>query len=356
MTKSDMQSASAAIASIHTMNTGLTAADPSLVGNEALLAAVFSACDDCIKVLDLQGRLQFMSEGGKRVMEVDDFAPLKGCPWPDLWTANGSVAARQAIEQAADGKPARFVGDCKTAKGNSRLWDVQVVPIFGADGRPTHLLSISRDISAITEAQERHELLNNELQHRIKNTLAMVSAIARQTLKGDDISDRREAFTNRLQALSDANNLITTRTWQSAPMQSVVESALTPHLSGDDRFSISGQHVELSAKQALSVALTIHELATNATKYGALSDASGRIDIEWSLDETVENEAEAFTFSWRESGGPQVAPPTSAGFGSKLISRVLAADFNGKVSIDYRPDGVVCVMKAPAVEQGGDQG
>jgi two-component sensor histidine kinase len=347
-TETDAPNGGAAMtASIKAMNRELNSADPSLVGNDALLASVLNGCGDCIKILDLQGRLQFMSDGGKRVMEVDDFTPIKGCPWPDFWVGSGNVAAKQAVEDAAAGKAAHFVGDACTAKGNSKFWDVQVIPIFGSDGKPSHLLSISKDITDITDAQTRQELLAGELQHRIKNTLAMVSAIARQTLKGEDIADRRDAFTGRLQALSDANDLITTRTWQSAPMRSVIESALTPHLSSPDRLSISGQHIELTAKQALSIALSIHELATNATKYGALSGNAGTIDIHWSLDGGCENDNKAFKLVWRETGGPEVAQPLSQGFGSKLVSRVLSADFNGTVTVEYLPGGIVCSMEAP---------
>lgn len=337
----------ATIASVETMKNELNSADPALVGNDSLLASVLSGCGDCIKILDLKGRLQFMSDGGKRVMEVDDFTSLRGCPWPDFWAGNGNIAAKQAVEDAATGKAAHFVGDALTAKGNSKFWDVQVIPIFGSDGKPSHLLSISKDITEVTDAQTRQELLAGELQHRIKNTLAMVSAIARQTLKGEDIADRRDAFTGRLQALSDANNLITTRTWQSAPLQSVIESALTPHLSSADRVSISGPDMELTAKQALSIALSIHELATNATKYGALSGSDGKIDIHWSLDESAINDDKAFRLLWRETGGPDVSKPVSQGFGSRLVSRVLSADFNGTVTVEYLPGGIVCSMEAP---------
>lgn len=100
------------------LNTELTAADPALVSNDALLAVLLDASEDCIKILDLDGRLQFMSEGGKRVMEVEDFSVLKGCPWPDLWADEGNLAARQAVQDAKQGKAARFLGAANTAKGS----------------------------------------------------------------------------------------------------------------------------------------------------------------------------------------------------------------------------------------------
>ena len=136
----------------------LTAAGDGLADNEDVLRSVLAGCGDCIKILDLDGRLQFMSEGGKRVMEVDDFGPLKGCPWPDFWAGDGSTDARRAVEVAKAGGIGRFKGPANTAKGNPRHWDVQVSPIMGADGKPSHLLSISRDITeewrAVTELKE----------------------------------------------------------------------------------------------------------------------------------------------------------------------------------------------------------
>ncbi|MET3901442.1 two-component sensor histidine kinase [Devosia sp. UYZn731] len=335
-------------ASVETMNSELVAADPALVGNDALLASVLAGCGDCIKILDLQGRLQFMSEGGKRVMEVEDFSALKGCPWPDFWAGDGNVAAKQAIESAAAGKRARFVGNANTAKGNPRFWDVEVMPILGTDGKPSHLLSISRDITELTDTQKRHDLLAAELHHRIKNTITMVSAIATQTFKGDDIADRRTTFQARIQALSTAQDVLISKTWQSAPIQTVVESALTPHLSNENRFTIAGEHLELTARQSLSIALAVHELATNAAKYGALSVAGGEVDIHWSTDQVDETGDRIFKFTWKENGGPVVAMPTTKGFGSRLIARVLGADFGGTVDVDYKPAGVVCILRAPA--------
>lgn len=343
-----------ATASVSGMNAELASADPALVGNDAILASVLQGSGDCIKILDLEGRLQFMSEGGKQVMEVDDFSLLKGCPWPDFWTGEGNGAAKRAIMDAASGKAARFAGIANTAKGTEKFWDVQVVPICGENGLPTHLLSISKDITERMDAQKRHELLNSELQHRMKNTLAMVSAIARQTLKGDDISDRREAFTGRLMALSEANDLITSKTWKSSSLRMVVEGALKPHLSNGHKAFISGPHIDLSAKRALSVALTIHELATNASKYGALLSEEGKIEVRWSIDDAAGSDEKCFTFVWREFGGPTVSMPTRSGFGSQLISRALAADFKGKVLLEYLETGVVCTMKADLTDYSTD--
>ena len=329
------------------MNDELRAADSVLLGNDALLATVFAGSGDCIKILDLDGNVQFMSEGGKRVMEVEDFGAMKGCPWPDLWRDEGNVGASRAIDEARAGRSFRFTGPAETAKGTPKYWDVQVLPILGPDGRPTHLLSISKDITDLHEGEARQRYLAAELQHRIKNMLAMVNAIASQTLRGDDVADRLATFRARITALSTAQNLLNTDGDKAADIRSVLDLALEPHQSAIARFDLGGPLLELTPKQSLSMALAIHELATNATKYGALSDDRGRVSINWSVDQAGENAAMPFAFRWQEHGGPAVMPPTQSGFGSRLVTAVLRADFRGDVRLDYPPSGFVCVLTAP---------
>ena len=139
--------ASVAANSVASLKSELIAAGDGLAGNDDVLRSVLAGCGDCIKILDLDGRLQFMSEGGKRVMEVEDFGALKGCPWPDFWQGEGNADAIRAVAIAKAGGTGRFKGAANTAKGNARYWDVQVSPILGNDGQPSHLLSISRDIT-----------------------------------------------------------------------------------------------------------------------------------------------------------------------------------------------------------------
>jgi two-component sensor histidine kinase len=330
----------------------LVAAGAGLAGNDEVLRGVLAGCGDCIKILDLDGRLQFMSEGGKRVMEVEDFGSLKGCPWPDFWAGDGNTAAIKAVETAKAGGTARFKGAADTAKGTPRYWDVHVSPILGGDGKPTHLLSISRDITEewrataeLKEAAERQALLAGELQHRIKNTLAVVGAIASQTMRGDSVAAAREAFAARLMTLSHVHDILTQTSWTAAPIKEVINGALAPHRPGQGRIRPSGPDVLLQPKQALALAVAVHELATNATKYGALSNG-GRVDIVWS--EEIIEAMPRFRFTWAESGGPLVTEPESnrKGFGSRLIEQMLANDFSGKVQILYRPEGLVCTLIA----------
>jgi two-component sensor histidine kinase len=335
------------------MNRELADASADLVGNDDLLRGVLAGCGDCIKVLDLDGRLQFMSDGGKRVMEVDDFSALKGCPWPDFWAGEGNTQAKAAIAEAKAGRTAHFRNAANTARGNSRYWDVQVSPILGTDGKPSHLLSISRDITeewkaaeAQRENAERQKFLTDELTHRVKNTLATVIAMANQTFRGDANEEARQAFDLRIRALNAAYDILNETRWTAGPACRIVETALAPYRTQTGRFAISGPDHALSPTRALALSLAVNELATNAMKYGALSTPDGKIVVSW--DVVAGEGGKTFEFRWHETGGPTVSPPTRIGFGSRLIKTILADDFGGKVDVRYEPAGLICELKAPA--------
>jgi two-component sensor histidine kinase len=326
------------------------AGEPAFPNIDFLLSAVFSGSGDCIKILDLDGHLQFMSEGGKRVMEVDDFDPLRGCPWPDLWKGEGHDKARHAVEAARRGESSRFEGRAETLKGTSKIWDVQVMPIAGPDGSPSHLLSISKDITEVREALAKQQILSGELQHRIKNSLAMVAAIASQTLRGDDIRDRRDNFLGRLRALARAHDLLTTQDWVGAPVTTVIEAALAPYRAGGHQVNIDGEPLQVNARQALALTLIAQELATNSVKYGALGQDAGRVEISWA---TIPAEDGAlFRWTWQDRDGPPVVAPQVSGFGSRLLPRLVEADFRGSCRIEYAPTGIVFCIEAPVSELG----
>lgn len=335
---------------VDALNRELSDAGPSLAGNDDLLRGVLAGCGDCIKVLDLDGRLQFMSEGGKRVMEVEDFSALKGCPWPDFWAGEGNAQAAAAVAAAREGRTSHFRNAANTAKGNPRYWDVQVSPIFGEDQKPAYLLSISRDITKeyqLSEKQkkdaERQKFLSEELTHRVKNTLATVISISNQTFRDEIHKDARQAFGKRIQTLNDAYNVLTELNWSAVSLEAIVQAALTPFRTSG-RFSIGGPQYDLQPDQALTMALALNELGTNAAKYGALSVPAGHVGISWTV-ETSEGRG-AFRFEWRETGGPPVTPPARSGFGSRLIKSVLAQDFKGAVELRYEPTGLVCLLAA----------
>jgi two-component sensor histidine kinase len=196
-------------------------------------------------------------------------------------------------------------------------------------------------------AAEHQKLLIDELNHRVKNTLATVQSIATQTLRtAETTEDAREALEKRLLALSRAHDVLTRESWEGANLREVVSRAIEPYQDrGENRLHIRGPDVRLTPRMALALAMALHELATNAVKYGALSNKFGTVEISW----TVQNGAAPprLNLRWVEAGGPPVQTPQRRGFGSRLVQRSLAQDLNGQVDIIFAQSGVVCSVDAP---------
>ncbi len=201
------------------------------------------------------------------------------------------------------------------------------------------------------EAAERRcqELLARELGHRLKNILAVVHAVAAQTLRGaGDLDGARSALLDRLRAMGKAQDILLAGGGAAGgtSMSALVRGAVEPHGGGrGGRFRVSGPEVAVGARAALMLALALHELATNAAKYGALSAAGGTVDVAWSI--TAGGGEPTLALVWRESGGPAVRPGTREGFGTRLIRRALAATVGGAATLDLPPGGAVCRIEAP---------
>ncbi|MET2825911.1 PAS domain-containing sensor histidine kinase [Mesorhizobium shangrilense] len=211
-------------------------------------------------------------------------------------------------------------------------------------GKPIKMFGVMQDITDRREAQARQELLTHELEHRIKNILAMVAAIASQTLRNTDIATASATFNERLRALANAHDILNKTRWTSASMRQVIDNTIAAFPVA--QISVSGPALPINPKMALTLALAVNELGTNALKYGALSTPDGTVTIEWALVPSAEGAA-TLVWRWREAGGPPVTSPTRKGFGRFLIERVFGTDFGGSVRIDYHPDGVECVLTAP---------
>ncbi|MDX2263399.1 MAG: PAS domain-containing protein [Hyphomicrobiales bacterium] len=219
------------------------------------------------------------------------------------------------------------------------------LPIANNAGVPTRFDGVTLDITAVKEAEEHRTLLINELNHRVKNTLATVQSLAMQTFRTEELSaDGLRLFESRLAALSRAHDVLTSNNWEKADLRTVVREALEPFTPRNPQIAARGPQAPLSPKQALALSMALHELATNAVKYGALSTSRGRIDVSWSV--TRDRDGGDLTLTWTERGGPTVAPPQRKGFGSRLIERSLALDLNGEASIHYEAAGVVARVKA----------
>lgn len=230
--------------------------------------------------------------------------------------------------------------------------------LFAHDGKvrdwPQVDLDFAREVAERTwatlarvQAEDFQRLLNRELSHRMKNTLAMVQAITSQTLrKAVDIEAAREVLLARLFALGKAHDLLMSGETESAEIRDVIANALAIHDDGlPDRFRLAGPLLLVGPKAALALALMMHELGTNAAKYGAMSVPDGKVEVEWSIDE---GPAEPMVrLIWTERNGPPVTEPTISGFGSRLIERGLAGAVDGEVTIDYDRAGVICRVVAP---------
>jgi two-component sensor histidine kinase len=197
----------------------------------------------------------------------------------------------------------------------------------------------------IARGEMLHDLLINELNHRVKNTLATVQSIASQTFRSSaNTGEARTKFDARLASLGRAHNILSDEKWESAEIREIVDSVLEPYMSKDGgRLRIAGPDgVRLPPNVALMLSMVLHELATNAAKYGALANGSGSIAIEW---QTLEGKRLRLT--WRERGGPPAQPAERKGFGSTLIEEAFAAQAGGSATLEYGPNGVVCVLECP---------
>ena len=236
-----------------------------------------------------------------------------------------------------DGRAVRFIGAMVDVT-QRKLHEVEKARLFD---------EAQREITERRRAEEHLQLLIHELNHRVKNTLATVQSIAIQTLRRAASPEAaHQAFTQRLIALSKAHDVLTRENWEGAFLHDVVHGAVDPFRSdARERFAVSGPIVRLNPKSALALAMALHELGTNAVKYGALAGESGRVDIGWSR--VSGPSSPVLNLVWRELGGPPVKAPDAVGFGSRLIEHGLAAELNGQAAIEYAATGVICTITAP---------
>jgi two-component sensor histidine kinase len=231
------------------------------------------------------------------------------------------------------------------ADGEVRGFLTRAKPRFEADGTFLGMIGVNADVTEVRRFQAHQQLLINELNHRVKNTLATVQSIAHQTLQSEKLTrDAREQFTDRLLALSAAHNVLTRQSWGGAPMLEIVAEAIRPYEdAAEPRVTLQGPAVRLAPNIALALSMALHELATNALKYGAFSTREGRVSLTWSLDAAASQVA----IEWREEGGPAVTAPTKLGFGTRLLQQGLATELGAAAVFDYAATGLVCAFKAP---------
>jgi PAS domain S-box-containing protein len=211
-------------------------------------------------------------------------------------------------------------------------------------GEIDRVIGVALDITDRKRDEEHQRLLVHELNHRVKNTLAVVQALAHQSFAGSADAAPCEAFEGRLVALASAHNLLTQESWETASLRDVIASAAAPCDPDGRRIAMDGPDMRVPPKTAVALALAVHELCTNAVKYGALSNDAGRVTVSWSVD------GGRLTLAWTERDGPPVTPPGQRGFGSRMLERALAGELAGTVRLDFPPTGLCCTIEAPAAD------
>ncbi len=258
--------------------------------------------------------------------------PHETCPMAIALTENRAIHGAEAVAERPDGTRVPFLA--------------YPVPLRNDAGEVVGAVNMLVDITERKVAEDHRQLLLNELNHRVKNTLATVQSIAAHSFRRDASSEGYRWFEGRLIALSKAHDVLSRENWQAADLREVIEQAVAPfQVSGRERFITQGPAQRLRPKQALALAMALHELCTNAAKYGALSSDTGQVCITWQL--ASRNQEPTLQLHWEEIGGPPVTAPVRKGFGSRLLEGGLAGELDAEVRLAYLTDGVVCDIEVP---------
>jgi two-component sensor histidine kinase len=231
------------------------------------------------------------------------------------------------------------------------LWrNLAITSVIGGILLLTGLAFAVRMATTIARGETLHSLLIEELNHRVKNTLAILQAIAVQTFRSASKTER-EKFEGRLGALAEAHNLLSQEKWQGSELHDVVNRVLQPYLlNNPERVRMFGPQVPLSPRLAVVLSMIVHEIATNAAKYGALSNDTGTVALDWEI--IADNAGPKLRMIWAEAGGPHVTAPVRRGFGSRLIERSARDQLGGEATVDFLPRGVVYTVACSLQDEG----
>lgn len=311
--------------------------------SEAFTRQILQSSQDCIKVLDLDGRLLSINACGRRALEITDEEAALGGRYLDFWQDDDRPAAEAAMQDALAGGPGRFTACFRTPSGGLTWWDEIITPIVGIYGKPERLLVISRDITEQKRSSEQREVLIKELDHRVKNTLATVQSIANATMPD---APAVQAYFGRLRALAQAHGLLAETRWEGGCLEAIVNTVVSPY---PERVRTRGGAVRLSPRAAQTMCMVLHELTTNAVKHGALSGDDGIVEISWCV--SGEANDTALELVWRETGASTGdgagGEPAAKGFGCLLIEQSVPFDLGGEVQMDLGCDGLVCTIRLP---------
>lgn len=331
-------------------NIELARSQSALRASEARFRVAVEAVSDILWTTDAVG-LMSGEQPGWCAFTGQSREACQAYGWSDAVHADDAAATIVAWEAAVEARgPFRFEHRVRRHDGVWRQFSIRARPVLGQDGEVIEWVGVHTDVTDARQAEARRKLLLDELNHRVKNSLAAVQSIAMHTLASAETpaAFHRE-FNERLLALSTAHNLLTRGDWLGANLRDVLVQELAPfERPGGGRIALEGADLQLDPKETLALGMAVHELATNAAKYGALSADSGLVDVMW---ESLRREGvSCLRLTWIESGGPPVDPPRRRGFGSRLIERGLAHELRADAALSFQPEGVTCVIEFPRRE------
>lgn len=298
------------------------------------------------------------AEGNPIIFANDSFLALTGYPREEvlgqtfnfMMATMGDAEALALIQLEFEGETLDGSEVHYRRKDGGDFWaTVFISPVHDEAGEIVQYFASFADVTKHKQELLQSRMLIDELNHRVKNTLATVQSIVFQALRtaSADPGSIHQAIESRLLALSRSHDLLTREDWKSAGLRDIINDALEPFTaSGSGRVVLHGSNVRFAPKAALALGIAFNELATNAAKYGALSVDAGTVDIKWTLKATTTGRR--LMLVWREEGGPVVVAPTRKGFGTRVIERGLAHELEGQASLDYRKDGLVVTLEIPA--------
>jgi two-component sensor histidine kinase len=328
----------------------LSRAEPHL---SDLQKAMLNATPDCIKVLSVEGRLLTMNRAGCLALNVPEDSEF-GMPWLPLLPEDGHELGLEALREATEGRTARFPGK-SLSPGEVRYWDNLLTPLIDASGRVLSILCVSRDVTAKTQLEKkledaigREKLLSGEMQHRIKNLFSVVLGLIfiaeKEAATGNVAKTATSILREKLGALSRASDAafagdeIEDKDAGQVDLKAVVGSVLAPY---GDRCAVIGNHASICRNTMTTLALFLHELATNSVKYGALNTDDGNVTIRWIAG------GDTLDLTWIESGGPHISvSPERRGFGSEMVDRIVRSA-GGTINRTWRTEGLIADLHLP---------
>jgi len=317
---------------------------------ELRFAQFARASPDVLWIYDVGAqRFEYVSPS---IKELIDHPPEAVEADPEIWLNQIDETDRQAVEKMLREimDDAQEPVEYRIVRDGVQRWvrdKAFLLPAEASHG--PRVAGLARDVTEAKRAEQQRELLIGELNHRVKNTLALVQALAAHTRHAAaSPTDFEQAFTSRLHALGHAHDLLTQTHWKGTSLHQVIETALAPfsvYGSSQARVEVKGPQVWLNSNTAVTLTLAFHELATNAAKYGALSVNQGHVNIFWEAQPA--GAPKEILLQWRESNGPVVEPPSRKGFGTMLIEKVLAYEAEGEAKLEFLPTGVAFVFRLP---------